>query len=307
MSKLELILIILSLTIVSPTSIKFLTDTQSNLKISYQGVPGSYSFITSKTLYPNAELISHSTFKEAMTTVEVGSADFAVIPIENSNAGRVEDVHLLIAKMKLKIVGEYFLPIQQQLLGIKGSKLEDITVAYSHPTALAQSSKFLSEHGIATVNKLNTAIACVDVITEGDKTKAAVASSLAAEMYNMEILSKNIQNDPDNRTRFIILARNIDVPEYSKEKEYITSLLVELQEDLGFTYDVMIDIINSFGLKIRKQELYPIDPENKHAKYYLEIISHSSEKSFKLAFQYLSKYSQNVKLLGVYEAKPGFY
>ena len=307
MSKLNLILIILSLTIVSPSSMKFLTDTQSNLKISYQGVPGSYSFITSKTLYPTAELISHSTFKEAMTTVEVGGADFAVIPIENSNAGRVQDVHLLLPSMNLYIVDEYYLPIQHQLLGIKGSKLEDITVALSHPQALAQSSKFLSEQGIATEKRLNTAMACVEVANGKDKTKAAVASSLAAEMYNMEILAKNIQNDPDNRTRFIILARSIDVPEYSKEKEYITSLLVELQEEWGFTYDVMIDIINSFELKIRKQELYPIDEENKHAKYYLEILSHSSEKPFKLAFQYLSKYSQNVKLLGVYEAKPGFY
>ena len=285
----------------------YVSLTIPKLNIAYQGVAGSYSYITSNTLFPNATFIPHNTFEQAMTTVEVGGADFAVIPIENSNAGRVEDVHLLIPEMKLKIVGEYFLPIQQQLLGIKGSKLEDITVAYSHPTALAQSSKFLSEHGIATKNKLNTAIACVEVVNEGDKTKAAVASSLAAEMYNMEILAKNIQNDPDNRTRFIILARSIDVPEYSKEKEYITSLLVELQEEWGFTYDVMIDIINSFELKIRKQELYPIDEENKHAKYYLEILSHSSEKPFKLAFQYLSKYSQNVKLLGVYEAKPGFY
>ena len=247
MSKLNLILIILSLTIVSPSSMKFLTDTQSNLKISYQGVPGSYSFITSKTLYPTAELISHSTFKEAMTTVEVGGADFAVIPIENSNAGRVQDVHLLLPSMNLYIVDEYYLPIQHQLLGIKGSKLEDITVALSHPQALAQSSKFLSEQGIATEKRLNTAMACVEVANGKDKTKAAVASSLAAEMYNMEILAKNIQNDPDNRTRFIILAKNLVIPAYSKEEKYVTSMMIELNEYSSSFMDV-IDVFTSHKL-----------------------------------------------------------
>ena len=294
-------LIILSLTIVSPSSMKFLTDTQSNLKISYQGVPGSYSFITSKTLYPTAELISHSTFKEAMTTVEVGGADFAVIPIENSNAGRVEDVHLLIPEMKLKIVGEYFLPIQQQLLGIKGSKLEDITVAYSHPTALAQSSKFLSEHGIATKNKLNTAIACVEVVNEGDKTKAAVASSLAAEMYNMEILAKNIQNDPDNRTRFIILAKNLVIPAYSKEEKYVTSMMIELNEYSSSFLDV-IDIFTSHKLHARKIETYNRSDFNFN-KLYIEIEAHSKSKSFVSAFDHIRQNVKNVNIIGVYSQR----
>ena len=276
-----------------------------NLKISYQGVPGSYSYITSNILFPKATFISHNTFKEAMTTVEVGEADFAVIPIENSNAGRVEDVHLLLPTMNLKIVGEYFLPIQHQLLGIKGSKLSDIKVAYSHPQALAQSSKFLSEHGITPEGKLNTAIACVEVMQLGDKTKAAVASTLAAEMYDMEILASNIQNESDNKTRFIILTRNIDIPDYQSDKEYITSLIVELNEKWGFTFEVMMNVIKKFDLLIRKIESYPSD-EGK-TQYYIELKAHTSEKNLKLAFQYLSTYSQNAKLIGVYEAQPGFY
>ena len=301
MSKLNLILIILSLTIVSPSSMKFLTDTQSNLKISYQGVPGSYSFITSKTLYPTAELISHSTFKEAMTTVEVGSADFAVIPIENSNAGRVQDVHLLLPSMNLYIVDEYYLPIQHQLLGIKGSKLEDITVALSHPQALAQSSKFLSEQGIATEKRLNTAMACVEVANGKDKTKAAVASSLAAEMYNMEILAKNIQNDPDNRTRFIILAKNLVIPAYSKEEKYVTSMMIELNEYSSSFLDV-IDIFTSHKLHARKIETYNRSDFNFN-KLYIEIEAHSKSKSFVSAFDHIRQNVKNVNIIGVYSQR----
>ena len=301
MSKLNLILIILSLTIVSPSSMKFLTDTQSNLKISYQGVPGSYSFITSKTLYPTAELISHSTFKEAMTTVEVGSADFAVIPIENSNAGRVQDVHLLLPSMNLYIVDEYYLPIQHQLLGIKGSKLEDITVALSHPQALAQSSKFLSEQGIATEKRLNTAMACVEVANGKDKTKAAVASSLAAEMYNMEILAKNIQNDPDNRTRFIILAKNLVIPAYSKEEKYVTSMMIELNEYSSSFLDV-IDVFTSHKLHARKIETYNRSDFNFN-KLYIEIEAHSKSKSFVSAFDHIRQNVKNVNIIGVYSQR----
>ena len=301
MSKLNLILIILSLTIVSPSSMKFLTDTQSNLKISYQGVPGSYSFITSKTLYPTAELISHSTFKEAMTTVEVGSADFAVIPIENSNAGRVQDVHLLLPSMNLYIVDEYYLPIQHQLLGIKGSKLEDITVALSHPQALAQSSKFLSEQGIATEKRLNTAMACVEVANGKDKTKAAVASSLAAEMYNMEILAKNIQNDPDNRTRFIILAKNLVIPAYSKEEKYVTSMMIELNEYSSSFLDV-IDVFTSHKLHARKIETYNRSDFNFN-KLYIEIEAHSKSKSFVSAFDHIRQNVKSVNIIGVYSQR----
>ena len=301
MSKLNLILIILSLTIVSPSSMKFLTDTQSNLKISYQGVPGSYSFITSKTLYPTAELISHSTFKEAMTTVEVGGADFAVIPIENSNAGRVQDVHLLLPSMNLYIVDEYYLPIQHQLLGIKGSKLEDITVALSHPQALAQSSKFLSEQGIATEKRLNTAMACVEVANGKDKTKAAVASSLAAEMYNMEILAKNIQNDPDNRTRFIILAKNLVIPAYSKEEKYVTSMMIELNEYSSSFLDV-IDVFTSHKLHTRKIETYNRSDFNFN-KLYIEIEAHSKSKSFVSAFDHIRQNVKNVNIIGVYSQR----
>ena len=301
MSKLNLILIILSLTIVSPSSMKFLTDTQSNLKISYQGVPGSYSFITSKTLYPTAELISHSTFKEAMTTVEVGGADFAVIPIENSNAGRVQDVHLLLPSMNLYIVDEYYLPIQHQLLGIKGSKLEDITVALSHPQALAQSSKFLSQQGIATEKRLNTAMACVEVANGKDKTKAAVASSLAAEMYNMEILAKNIQNDPDNRTRFIILAKNLVIPAYSKEEKYVTSMMIELNEYSSSFLDV-IDVFTSHKLHARKIETYNRSDFNFN-KLYIEIEAHSKSKSFVSAFDHIRQNVKNVNIIGVYSQR----
>ena len=203
--------------------------------------------------------------------------------------------------MNLYIVDEYYLPIQHQLLGIKGSKLEDITVALSHPQALAQSSKFLSQQGIATEKRLNTAMACVEVANGKDKTKAAVASSLAAEMYNMEILAKNIQNDPDNRTRFIILAKNLVIPAYSKEEKYVTSMMIELNEYSSSFLDV-IDVFTSHKLHARKIETYNRSDFNFN-KLYIEIDAHSKSKSFVSAFDHIRQNVKNVNIIGVYSQR----
>ena len=165
-----------------------------NLKIAYQGVPGAYSHIACQNVYPNQQYIPHLSFAEAMNAVQTGTVDLAMIPVENSNAGRVSDVHFLLPETGLHIVGEYFLRIEHMLLGLKGSKLDDIKTASSHPQALAQCSGFLQLHHIQPVQRIDTALSCQDIINAQDKTKAAIASKLAGEIYGLDILQPNIEN-----------------------------------------------------------------------------------------------------------------
>ena len=172
------------------------------LKIAYQGVPGAYSHIACRELFPNQEYVACDSFEIAMEMVSEGYADKAVIPVENSNAGRVSDVHFLLPDSGLHIVGEYFLRVEHQLLALKGAKIEDIVSASSHPQALAQCSEFLHKHNIKAVARIDTAKSCEKIVLEKDRTKAAIASKLAAEIYDMDILASNIENANTTRLAF---------------------------------------------------------------------------------------------------------
>ena len=206
-------------------------DVQMKLKIAYQGVAGAYSHIASMTVYPGQEYVPCDTFEIAMNLVQSGQVDLAMIPVENSNAGRVSDVHFLLPSTGLSIVGEFFLRIEHQLLGVKGARLEDIITASSHPQALAQCSEFLKNHRIKAVARIDTAKSCEDVAAAQDKSKAAIASKLAAEIYGLDILASNIENAANNTTRFLIMSKDGTVPEYDGEK-YITSFIFKAKNDL---------------------------------------------------------------------------
>ena len=147
-------------------------------KITFQGALGAYSHIACTELFPGADYIPCDTFEQAMELVSNGEADFAVIPVENSNAGRVSDVHFLLPKTGLTIVGEHFLRVEHQLLALPGAKLEDIEAAASHPQALAQCSEFLKKHSIKALSRIDTAKSCERIIEMQDKTRAAIASKL---------------------------------------------------------------------------------------------------------------------------------
>ena len=192
------------------------------LKVAYQGAPGAYSHIACQQLFPNQEYVPCDTFEIAMEMVKNGSVDKAVIPVENSNAGRVTDVHFLLPKAGLHIVGEHFLRVEHQLIGVKGSRLEDIVCAASHPQALAQCSEFLQKHNIKALSRIDTAKSCEKIAQEQDKTKAAIASKLAAEIYGLQILASNIENADNNTTRFLIMQK--------VQKREDLRLLLQVQE-----------------------------------------------------------------------------
>lgn len=158
------------------------------MRIAYQGVAGAYSHIASMTVYPGQEYLPCDTFEKAMKLVSEGEADLAMIPVENSNAGRVSDVHFLLPQTGLHIIGEFFLPINHQLLGLPGTKLADVKSASSHPQALAQCSEFLKRHGIKPTARIDTALSCQDVLKFQDKSIAAIASKLAGEIYGLDVV-----------------------------------------------------------------------------------------------------------------------
>lgn len=268
------------------------------LKIAYQGVPGAYSHIASMSVYPGQEYLPCDTFEIAMNLVQNGLVDLAMIPVENSNAGRVSDVHFLLPETGLSIVGEYFLRIEHQLLAVKGAKLEDIVTASSHPQALAQCSGFLKKHNIKAVARIDTAKSCEDVAAAQDKTKAAIASRLAGEFYGLDILASNIENAANNTTRFLIMSRDKTVPEYDGGK-FITSFIFKAKNIPASLYKALGGFATN-GINITKLESYLLEGKFFSAQFYLEVEAHPEQQAFKNAMEELKFFSEHVHILGTY-------
>ena len=275
------------------------------MKIAYQGVPGAYSQIACQNVFPGQEYISCETFEIAMNAVQEKVVDLAMIPVENSNAGRVSDVHFLLPQTGLQIVGEYFLRIEHQLLGLKGASLADIKSASSHPQALAQCSEFLKQHHIRPIQRIDTAKSCEDVIRDNDLSKAAIASKLAGELYGLEILAPNIENASNNTTRFLIMSRDKTVPE-NDGSTFITSFIFKAKNIPAALYKALGGFATN-GINITKLESYLLEGKFISAQFYVEIEAHPSEQSFKNAFEELRFFSEEVHILGSYQAHPYRY
>lgn len=270
------------------------------LKIAYQGVAGAYSHIAAMSVYPKQEYVPCDTFEIAMNLVQNGLVDLAMIPVENSNAGRVSDVHFLLPETGLAIVGEFFLRIEHQLLGLKGANISDIVTASSHPQALAQSSEFLKNHNIKAVARIDTAKSCEDVVAAQDKTKAAIASKLAGQIYDLDILASNIENAPNNTTRFLIMSREKTIPEFDGEK-YITSFIFKAKNIPASLYKALGGFATN-GINITKLESYLLEGKFISAQFYMEIEAHPSQQAFKNAIEELKFFAEKVHILGTYAA-----
>lgn len=274
-------------------------------KITFQGAPGAYSHIACKELFPGADYIAADTFEQAMELVDNGEADYAVIPVENSNAGRVSDVHFLLPKTDLTIVGEHFLRVEHQLLALPGAKLEDIEAAASHPQALAQCSAFLKKHAIKALSRIDTAKSCERIVETQDKTRAAIASKLAAEIYGLNILAANIENEPNNTTRFLIMCKRKSMPADDGSK-FITSLVFHVKNIPAALYKALGGFATN-GVNLIKLESYVVGGNFVSAQFYAEIESHPESRAFKLAFEELKFYSEKIHFLGTYKANPRRY
>ena len=225
-------------------------------KIAYQGEPGANSHIACNEARPDMEPLPCRTFERVFEAVETGDADLAMIPIENTIAGRVGDIHYLLPRTNLQIIGEHYLPIRFQLMGLKGAKLEDITAARSHIMGLGQCRDFLRGHNIEGITSADTAGAAREVSEAGDPSLAAIATSLAAEVYGLEILAEDIEDAKHNTTRFIIMSRDASEVE-AGNGPVKTAFLFQVRNIPAALFKVMGGFATN-GVNMTKLESYQI-------------------------------------------------
>ncbi len=270
--------------------------------IAFQGVLGAYSHLACQELYPEDNYLPCSSFDEAFSSVQSGKADLAVIPIENSAAGRVADVHFLLSQTPLYIIGEHFLHIHHQLIGLPGSKLNEIKTAFSHPQALAQCSKFLKHRGIIPLAQDDTAHSCELIINNHDTSIAAIASKSAALLYNLPILSSDIENAANNTTRFLVMSREHKIPQDNGEK-FITSLIFKAKNIPAALYKALGGFATN-AINLSKLESYLLGGKFFAAQFYIEVESHPDRQAFKNALSELQFFSDEITILGTYRSHP---
>ncbi|MEZ5953065.1 MAG: prephenate dehydratase [Hyphomonas sp.] len=271
-------------------------------KIAYQGEPGANSHIACNQAFPGMEPMSCRTFEDCFAAVERGDADLAMIPVENTIAGRVGDIHSLLPGTSLQIVGEYYLPIRFQLMALPGSRLEEVTRARSHIMGLGQCRNFLRQHGIEPVTSADTAGAAREVAELGDRTVAAIAPRLAAEVYGLDILAEDIEDAAHNTTRFIIMARDgaeIDA-EHGPAK---TAFLFEVRNIPAALFKALGGFATN-GVNMTKLESYMVGGQFTATQFYAEIEGHPDERPVQLALEELGFFTQSMKLLGVFPSAP---
>ena len=275
-------------------------------KISYQGEPGANSHIACANVYPDYQPVPCDTFEEAFAQVESGLVELAMIPIENSVAGRVADIHHLLPRSELNIVGEYFLPIHHQLLGRKDADLKTLKSVHSHVHALGQCRNLISELGLKAITEADTAGAARILSQQGDETQAAISSSLAAEIYDLKVLRENIEDEDHNTTRFVILARNGAYAEQSSDPEngdIVTSFVFRVRNVPAALYKAMGGFATN-GVNMTKLESYQIDGQFSATQFYADIVGHPEDTPVKLAFEELGFFTDYLRILGVYHANP---
>lgn len=267
------------------------------IRVVFQGADGAYSQAAMHTYFGEEVDSFHvETFRDAMGAIEEGRADFAVLPIENSTAGIVSEIYDLLVEYENYIVGEQVIPIKHCLLGVSGTKLEDIELVYSHPQSLMQSSRFLSNHSSwKQISMQNNAFATQKVAEDKDVHQAAIASELAGKLYGLTVLERGIQNDKNNSTRFIIVTNQ----KIFKKDAQKVSICFEVAHESGSLYHALSHFIYNH-LNVSKIESRPIENRNWEYRFFLDFEGNLSDSAVKNALRALREETYNLKILGNY-------
>ena len=271
------------------------------MKIGIQGELGAYSHIAVENLYKNAEIKTCSTFEDTFKLAYNDQSYKIVIPIENSLAGRVADIHYLLPKYKLQIHGEYFLPVEHNLLGKPDATIEEIKYVRSHAQAISQCQKIINEKNFKSIISVDTAGSAKDLSKGKDKSIAAIASALSAKMYNLKILKKNIEDDKGNVTRFLIMGKNIEQPDYDKDKKYLTSCIFRVKSEPSALYKCLGGFATN-QVNLTKLESFSVKNTFEQANFYLDIEGHLEQPKVKKALEELGFHTETLDILGVYES-----
>ncbi len=269
-------------------------------KISFQGFKGAYSDLACREVFPKLETVPCNTFEEAFQALQSGATDLAMIPVDNTLAGRVADVHHLIPKSGLHIIGEHFLKIEHALIGIKGASIEGLKHVHSHIHALPQCRNIIKELGLIPHVHADTAGAAQEISNKNDPAHGAIASTLAAEIYGLDVLRRNVQDADHNTTRFVVLSRDENVPAYDEKTIFITSFIFSVRNIPAALYKALGGFATN-GVNMVKLESY-VNPQFQVAQFYLDVVGHPHQDSLRLAMEELGFFAKEVTVLGTYQA-----
>lgn len=273
---------------------------ESASRIAYQGEPGSNSDAACQAVYPGLVAVPCATFEDVFAVMAEGQADLAMIPVENSIAGRVADIHHLLPESDLHIIGEYFMPIHFQLMTVPGARMEDIKVVRSHAHALGQCRRLIREHGWRAIVADDTAGAAREVAEAGDPTVAALAPRLAADLYGLTILATDVEDEHNNTTRFLTLSRLTNVPAPGTGP-VITSFVFRVRNVPAALYKAMGGFATN-GVNMTKLESYQLGGSFSATQFYADVEGHPEDRPLRLALEELAFYTDWVRILGTYPA-----
>ena len=270
-------------------------------KVAFQGELGAYSHIAINELFKNAEIRTCSTFEETFKVAFEDENYKIVIPLENSLAGRVADIHYLLPKYKLQIHAEHFQKVEHNLLAKENSKIEDIKYVRSHAQAIGQCQKIIMENKYKTIISADTAGSAKELADGKDNSIAAIASKLSAKIYNLKILKENIEDEKGNVTRFLIMGKNVQQPELQKGKKYITTCIFRLKSEPAALYKSLGGFATN-QVNMTKLESFSVKNTFAQTNFYLDFEGHLEEKPVQNAMEELGFHTESLDILGVYEA-----
>ena len=270
-------------------------------KVAFQGEPGAYAHLAAREALPHVEAVPRPTFEQAVDAVRNGETDLCIIPVENSLMGRIADIHHLLPDAGLHIVGEHFLRIRHQLLGLKGAKLADLKRVYSQGPALAQCLKIIREMKLKAENWHDTAGSAKHIAELKDPTSAAIASKLAGELYGLDVLRADVEDESHNMTRFLIMSREPD--DAMNQGKVITTFVFRVRNVPAALYKALGGFATN-GVNMTKLESYQLGGSFNATQFYSDIEGHPEDPAVKRALEELAFFTSKLDVLGIYPASP---
>lgn len=270
-------------------------------RIAFQGEPGAYANLAAQQAVPHAAAIPRPTFEDAIAAARAGDTDLCIIPVENSLIGRIADIHHLLPDSGLHIVGEHFLPIRHQLMGLQDATLDGITAVYSQAPALAQCRNLIRDRRLVAHNWYDTAGSARHVAELGEKSVAAIASSLAAEFYGLKILQADVEDEHHNATRFLIMSPRDE--RAANDGKVVTTLMFQVRNAPAALYKALGAFATN-GINITKLESYQLGGSFNATRFYADIQGHPDTPAVGAALEELRFQTAKMDILGVYPAHP---
>lgn len=273
-------------------------------RIAFQGDFGANSDMACRDMFPDMEPLPCQTFEDAFVALQSGEADLAMIPIENTIAGRVADIHHLLPDSGLYMIGEYFMPIRFQLMVLPGVTADEIRTVHSHIHALGQCRKIVRANGWKAVVAGDTAGAAKLVSETGNRSMAALAPRLAADLYGLSILAENVEDMESNVTRFVVLARNaVPMARQQPDEVIVTTFVFNVRNIPAALYKALGGFATN-GINMTKLESYQIGGKFIATQFYADVEGHPEDENLRRALEELAFFSEKVRILGTYYAHP---